>query len=62
MTEIKRQTQTFRWAAGDTSACACKGPGAAPGSVCTSSSLSSGSFRVLDAPCTGFLPEPASFY
>lgn len=45
--------QTLPEAAGEASSCACKGLDAAPGSACTSSSLSSGSGRVLAALCTG---------
>lgn len=45
--------QTLPEAAGEASSCACKGLDAAPGSACTSSSLSSGSGHVLAALCTG---------
>lgn len=43
---------TLPVAATEASSCACKGLDVAPGSVCTSSWLSSGSGRELAAPCT----------
>lgn len=46
-------TLTFPEAANEPSSCACKGLGAAPGSACTSSSLTSGTGHVLAALCTG---------
>lgn len=49
---------TLPGAANEASSCACKGLDAAPGSVCTSSLLSSESGHVLAALCTGCLHGP----
>lgn len=51
-------TPTLPGAAAEASSCACKGLDGVPGSVYTSSSLSSGSGHVLAALCTGYLRGP----
>lgn len=51
-------TPTLPGAATEASSCACKGLDGVPGSVCTSSSLSSGSGHVSAALCTGYLRGP----
>lgn len=50
--------QTLPGAASESSSCACKGLDAAPGIVCISSSLSSGTGRALAALCRACLRGP----